>query len=387
MAVLKPSIAGTHAELMRQMRSPDGFDPMPPSQHSYLLDVDESATNRAIAWLWSKTIRPGRGHSRSPYARDERGALRHTHAAADLGWSVSNTRTTFEKLAAQGRIRIEPNGKIWLCGDVPEPRRTKSEAEKKELCTYFLEPRFAQYLQGLDEKERSQRETEFQQLQKYKRKLAAEALAGARSLGEELEQAWQREIGYTPKAETRGRPKLSRPSPMLQLSLIAPPQFVHNPPRISEHNSTPISDQKQNGSEQNHHPYVSEVESFRELATAKNNEQKENEDAELEAEIKFRIEQAGKLSELAGKPLDNRTVRTIRTILQQLEQAELIKPVLDVIETKCWQLSRHPRKAGDKTWGWVVGLVRSEVENRLAETTPAQLLATIRTTAAAKGMR
>ena len=385
MAVTKPPQTSTHAELMRAMRSTEGFDPMPPSQHGYLLDRDEPMTNRAIAWVWSKTIRPGRGHSRSPFAQDERGPLRHTHAAADLGWTASNTKATFEKLAAQGRIRTDTAGKIWLCGDVPDPRRTNSEAQQKEICTYFLEPRFALYLQGLQENERAQRRSEYEQLQQYKRKLAAEALATARAIGENIELNWQREIGYQPKTEPRGRPKLKRTSPILQLSLLDTPDFVQKSAATFAQNSNATSEQKENGAAQNDHPYVSEVESFRELAIAKNLRAKNNDDAELEEEIVARCEAGGRLK-LGGQGLNIQTVRTIRTNLQQLNDNAAIKEVLEVLEEKCRQLAKRPGQASNKTWGWIVGLVRSEVNNRVSQPQQQdQLLATVRAAAAAKG--
>jgi len=392
MAAVPKAPPRTHAELMQAMRSPNGFDPIPPSQHEHFLDIEEPAANRAIAWVWSKTIRPGRGHERSPYARDERGILRHTHAAIDLGWTVSNTRTLFERLAAQGRIRADADGKIWLCGDVPAPRRTKGEDGEKELCTYFLTPHFAQYLQALEENERSQRRSEFEQLQTYKRKLAAEALAAARALGDELEQRWQSQIGYTPKKQPRGRPKTARSSPMLQLSLIEAPNFVHNSRAAgadtSGQNSNVTSEQAQTNGAQNSHPYVSEVQSLRELAPKHASSKNSATEAELEEEITRRIQHSAHLHEVGGQALDARTVRIIRSHLQRLlPNIQEIKRVLDILEDKSSQLARRPADAKSKTWGWIVGAIKSEVEQRTDHQPQDELLATIKNAARRKAMR
>ncbi len=61
----------THTQLMQAMGA-KSFDPIPPDQYLYFLDEDETAEQRLLAWLRSKTIR-GRRSGPTAYAHDERG--------------------------------------------------------------------------------------------------------------------------------------------------------------------------------------------------------------------------------------------------------------------------------------------------------------------------
>ena len=88
--------------LMREMGA-ESYYPMPASQHAYMLDIDEPALNRAIAWVWSKTIRPRaqgkkRGWKRTAWAVAERGDLTAKHLAGELGWKLSNGSAVLTKL-------------------------------------------------------------------------------------------------------------------------------------------------------------------------------------------------------------------------------------------------------------------------------------------------
>lgn len=253
----------THAELMRAMGSKEGFDPIPPSQHAYFLDIDESMTNRAVAWVWSKTISPGRGGKRSPFARDKRGNLTHVDAAADLRWTVSNARVAFDELARQGRIRIDAEGRIWLCGDVPEPRRTKSEDDQDEICTYFPTSRLSEYFQQLPEKQRLQREAEYSELQTFKKRAIAETMARARAAVEAVEESWYVTIGFEPEEQPRGRPKKTHDEPLVALSLVGIPKFVHISDSDFVQKGPDGSVQSKNGSVHNSYPYSSENQSVR----------------------------------------------------------------------------------------------------------------------------
>jgi hypothetical protein len=256
------SSVATLAELMSQMGSKDGFDPMPPSQHRYLLDVHESETDRAIAWMWSKTIHPGKGHRRSPFARDERGALTLKHAAADLGWEMSNASAAFSRLSDQGRIRKDAKGHFYLEGDVPEPQRTQGEDEQKRgkknsaqlICTDKLPKAFAVYLQQLPKNESLQREQDYFRIQEYRKKLEADAMAAARTKGQELVDEYFEAIGFQHKT-LRGRPKVEREEEVVQLSLLALPELSVQISRISGvansvQEGGPIPYKSQNGSVQ-----------------------------------------------------------------------------------------------------------------------------------------
>ena len=240
------STAPTHSELMQSIGSKDGFDPMPPTQHTWFLDVGESMTSRAIAWVWAKTIRPGKGHRRSPFARDERGALTISHAAVDLGWVLPNTSAVFKRLEEQGRLRRDEKGRIWLRGDVPNPRRTKDEdsgsdqqhadsdddalQEKEVICTEHLPRSLVTYFQRHPKNETQKWAADYQRLQEYRKKIEADAIAAARAAGQDLEERFFAAIGFE-QPRTVGRPRLERREPAVQLSLLALPElYVHITP-------------------------------------------------------------------------------------------------------------------------------------------------------------
>ena len=374
----------THAELMHAIGSKEGFDPMPPTQHTWFLDVGESMTSRAIAWLWSKTIRPGRGHRRSPFARDERGRLTLKHAAADLGWTLSNASAVFKKLEEQGRLRRDENGHIWLCGAVPSPRRTNDETFQSEelpedpeneletaaenedqvICTYNLPPSLLLYFEQHPKKESRQWARDYFRLQKYRQKIESDALAAARTKGEELENNFYTAIGFEPPQERRGRRRVERQE-TVQLSLLSLPKFsVHispdPPPGNSVQNSNGHSVQKKNNSVHKTSSLLSsELSELSELASS---DPPENELEEVVVEVIARSH----LEELGGKSVDLFTVRNLRSHLERLPSHQ-VKAVLDVLEEKCRHLARHPNEARQKTWGWIVGIVKGEV-SRLATT-------------------
>jgi hypothetical protein len=260
----------THAELMRAIGA-RSFDPMPPSQHAFLLGNEEPMSNRAIAWIWSKTIHPGTGHHRSPYARDRRGALTHVHAAHDLGWTVKNARVVFEKLIEQGRIRKDEEGRFWLVGNVPEPRQTKGEDSGQGICTYPLPPSLVLYFQQHPKTETQQWEGEWNQLQEFKKKVLADAIALGREQADAIEERWYAKVGFEPDngKPAGGRPKIEpeKRKPVVQLSLLDIPSFVHIPEAAPEHDSVQngkgVPYETENGSVRNAHPYGSENQSFR----------------------------------------------------------------------------------------------------------------------------
>lgn len=207
---------------MREMGSREGYDPMPPSQHTWFLDVDEAETSRAIAWVWSKTIRPGRGKKRTAYAADERGKLTLKHAAADLGWELPNAHRAFSKLEQQGRIRRDEKGYFWLRGDVPEPQRRKDEDEKEVICTDNLPEGLRLYFEQHPKKESLQ--ADYAEIQRYRKRIEADAIALARAQGDDIEQQWYAAIGYREERK-QGRPRLDRENLAIQLELTALPEL------------------------------------------------------------------------------------------------------------------------------------------------------------------
>ncbi len=224
--------ANTHAELMRQMGTPkgDGFDPMPPRQHASFLDIGESEQVRVIAWIWSKTIHPGKGRKRSYFARDQRGTLTLSHMAADLNMALSNLSSAFKRTVEMGRARKDEKGRICLCGDVPDPKlayddqegRNKSENDAEIIFLNKLSASLRYYFQQLPKGESQRRIAEYLQVREYREKIEADAIKAARDAGQKFEDEYLAAIGFTSK-EPRGRPKKDRTEPSVQLSILRVP--------------------------------------------------------------------------------------------------------------------------------------------------------------------
>lgn len=239
----------------------EGYTPMPPRQHLSFMDFRESEEVRVVAWLWSVTIQKGKGKKAWGYARDKRGVLTLKHMAADLNMELSNASDAMKRTIEKGRARKDDEGRFWLCGNVPEPQLCSSEDDGEEkpkpqlklIRTNKLKEAWDVYLQGLDEKQRQQRESDLEKIQAYREKLNADAIALARDAGDQVLDQYFGAIAFVPPEETRGRDPKPRDSSSVQLSLLNLPelsvQIKVDPPQ-------PDSVQKPNGI-----PYKGETDS------------------------------------------------------------------------------------------------------------------------------
>jgi hypothetical protein len=79
-----------NVELMREIGSTKGYDPMPPDQYLTYQNKRYPPKLRLWAWMLSKTIRQGH---RSAYAVEEHGkGLTIQHGAADLDMDEGDVR-------------------------------------------------------------------------------------------------------------------------------------------------------------------------------------------------------------------------------------------------------------------------------------------------------
>jgi hypothetical protein len=363
--------------LMRAMGSPTGaFDPMPPPQHRFFLDRSQPMTSRAIAWLWSKTIRPSKGHKRSPYARDERGALTLTHAAADLGWSLANASTTFSKLEDEGRIRRDEKGRICLRADVPEPEQTKGEDDVQDLCTQNLPDRLALLFQQLAKTDVDKATRAYFERRAHWKKVQADAMALVRRAEDEDEKRWLASLGLTPPDEARGRPVKKREESLVEIKIVAVDFSVHKTSDDGEltfvQNGDGVSHKTENGSEHKSASLLSlELESLERASSQKPNakpSQKAKTKTETALARAVAIENdvvetlnTAKLSRVGGVEIDARTVCNMRILLERLHD-DGVRAVLDVLLDKATKLAKDERASSSKTWGWLVGLVRGEAQ-------------------------
>ncbi len=119
-------------ELMKEMGSKDGYNPIPPPQHQWQMGKGEAPLHRMWAWMCAHTI--AWGH-RSPYAVSRDGKELHVeHIAADLEMDEANAYATWRKGVVKGLWRsgakAEGSRRLFLCGEVrPEPETEPEEPD------------------------------------------------------------------------------------------------------------------------------------------------------------------------------------------------------------------------------------------------------------------
>jgi hypothetical protein len=144
-------------QLMRDMGSKNGGDPLPPSNYMYFIDKIKCSPNvhRVVAWLRWKCVRyrklpdgstaveGRRPDGRCHYAIDETGkALGIADMARDLGWDVSNATRYWKEAESHGLCRQEARFRLCLEGDVRSLKKETNGAvgtREQELCTYHLD--------------------------------------------------------------------------------------------------------------------------------------------------------------------------------------------------------------------------------------------------------
>lgn len=126
--------------LMHALGCKDGYNPLPPSQHKWLMDPGAPPLYRSWGWMLDHTIHWGH---RSAYAvkrvGDQLMEMHIEHMANDLGMDLPNQYLYWRKLAARGVVRNgsaeEGPRRLYLTGKVP--RFKAEESEKLYVHTIF----------------------------------------------------------------------------------------------------------------------------------------------------------------------------------------------------------------------------------------------------------
>ncbi|HEY3936785.1 MAG TPA: hypothetical protein VGL97_05120, partial [Bryobacteraceae bacterium] len=139
-----------HLRLVEQMGAQrfEGFNPIAPRSHRWMMDHSQSEEIRAFGWgLWRTIDRDPDGKTgppklrRTPIAHDSRVSAREhlgvEHMAEDLGISVANATDALRRNGEKGRMRRDEKGRIWVRGDAPLPRRIKSKTPDDEDEVFF----------------------------------------------------------------------------------------------------------------------------------------------------------------------------------------------------------------------------------------------------------
>jgi hypothetical protein len=186
-------------QLMREMGSTKGFDPIPPDQYLTYQDTRYSPGQRLEAWMRSKTIRYGH---RSPNAVDEHGnELYLKHAAADLKMDPGNVGRAWRNLEAEGRVRMEGR-RLYLCGTVALPQEKK---KRSLVCIDNYPPYIARQIKHLAPESREKLLAAEQEDQTRIEKMLAESAAGWRAIFDQRQDSRFSEFGIKKIRERKRR--------------------------------------------------------------------------------------------------------------------------------------------------------------------------------------
>jgi len=161
-------------QLMRDMGSRNGGDPLPPTQYMYFLEPIKCSVNmhQVVAWLRWRCVRyrklpdgatavEGRRlDGRCLYAIDETGkALSIADMAREMDWDVSNATRYWEETESHRLCRKDESGRLCLEGNVPTARKPKAgepHSREDDLGSYHLDKPSIQKAKDLPEEEYSE---------------------------------------------------------------------------------------------------------------------------------------------------------------------------------------------------------------------------------------
>ena len=388
-------------ELMTLMGSPrkDGFCSTPPSQQESFMDATEPDDIRVVACLLQATTKGGTGtRGRTPFARNPDGtALKREHLPKKLFLKRSICDAALDLAIAKGRVREDEQGRLLVCGSVPAPRlKLEGRRKGKGVCTNSHNKYLALCLQQLAESEKRIFEQRQARLDAAEDEAVAEVTAQVREAFAPYRKQLFATIGVKPVTLKKRRHKTPRKEPQLKVTLqLKFPEFDFVQTAANSSNSdfvrtpNPTSYEPKNEFVHAEHPYREESSEFSELANAS---QSTANPKTVTSELSLAIRETVHRSRLQWlgedeKRLDDVTVSTIAASLEPLTgEPRQVMEVLDDVEAKCQGLANRPDEARKKTWGWIVGMVRSEVNKRL-KGSAADVKDQLKAAAAAKGMR
>jgi hypothetical protein len=162
---------------------------------------------------------------------------------------------------ADNRLRVDEEGRIWLCGAVREPQfpdgEYKANEDEGRICTNSLPGPILLFLKTLPPDEAHRATREYLEADERWKLRKADAMALLRAQEDADKQALLERYGYKEDAKPGGRPRVDKTR---QYSVSI--EFVQNGNGHCVQNSESNSAQFENGSVQIPHPYT---ESYREL--------------------------------------------------------------------------------------------------------------------------
>jgi hypothetical protein len=215
----KPS----NEELMAQMGSENGYDPIPPDQYLYFLN-DRDPLQRLLAYVRSKTIRV---RHRSSYCVDEYGnPITLEQIAADFGWSLTHARQTWADAEERGLVKRDQDDRLCLCGNVPLPPKPNCKLdEAKKNCTVFFPQYLRQQIQQLSKNSQDRLQSEIQAYTEFEDRLKSDALALAREILEDCEERFFARYGLELRRNKKTRENNGREFVQVKLNTL-PNQYA-----------------------------------------------------------------------------------------------------------------------------------------------------------------
>jgi hypothetical protein len=236
-------------ELMRRMNSPNGSDPIPPSQYLYFLD-DPNRVQRVVAWVRSKTIRQ---NHRSPFAVDQnQRALTLSHLAADcFNGNLGNASNTWKAAESQKLVAKDEQGRLCLCGNVPSRNSQQKQHDRDEdvVCTENQVLRTNNQLrqfEALPAEDRERFQAACPRFAQWRDAVMADAVAAARAHIEQQERLFLEGFGL-PRQNGKKKRDLSDKPLCVQLTLLAVPNLNVQTNRSSVRAANPTVYSGENG--------------------------------------------------------------------------------------------------------------------------------------------
>lgn len=369
--------ASTHAALMREMGSETGaWNPEPDEHITGLLrdDVELSPNElKLLAYVKACCLR----QPRRPWGKTASGLPLTLQEIADqFGWDSGNAAKHARRPLAHGFIRKNSDGVYGIgarirgtndmspaelyrmsCDDI----LAAGEEKKHIVCTDSIPQYLFAQFKGLSHAERKKFAQWWVSSKEAEKEELARTVKAVRNRFQEERTAEAKElfgidIQRGPKPVKVDRKTAAEEEDLLSVQTVAAEEDEEF---VQTANATLYS--VENGPVQTAPPYKQSSE-LTELASSPEQAQaSETRSAEIRAEVRDRLARA-KLRELNGKPLDEKTLDNIAAPLNELGDAREIIGVLETLEEKARRIAREP---ANRTWGYIVNIVRGEVADRI----------------------
>ncbi len=377
-----------HEELMREMGSRDGsWNPLPPDQHLLPAKHPELQLTQAqlasISWVQWMTVDRMKG-CETPQTRtcqthlDERGDLTLKDMMRGLGWKdLSNASKVVESVEELGFYRRDERRVFHLNANVNlrtarERRKHKTGGLYKPLPDYL-----DAHIKGLSENERQDFIQGWVAAEQWEDDALAQAKVAIYEQTIQRKQELCRRVGAELKTGG-GRPREEAKSgqtkpQIVQLTFVLTPDadgFVQTT------DAEPFVPTSAAGSYEPEPEFVRDDASlFSSSDSADSSSEKLASAPAEENELEQAVEEAigrSRLLLMGGNQRSAGTIGNICNYLKRLREPRDVREIIDILEEKCRFFAQRPKDAAGKAWGWVVGVVRGEVESRVGKPTDLQ---------------